>query len=301
MNVKRINKIENYLNHLKDDEKFYLGIKIDDSNRKLIEDLGFSKDIAVGESLLPPIKGPVTRFNAEGREIVRRDKPMETLYRQAWWSWEDWVGTKYSKIVDIPYKRYPRDFVSPPAVELVISENSKKDKVLLSPLLTKRSDSYPDIKHTANLFLELFGAFEFFAGNGDFIEIAKLTRLNWEVLPKGEMPWEKLKKDLDPLMQKTTKNKRHVIEFRFEDLNNRGADFVAIGRAGFSGYVIFGFKDLDLYILESMFYGNATYVLNKNWERISQLTKAEILNDSLHKERIIHREGWRLKIDDLFK
>ncbi len=73
-------------------------------------------------------------------------------------------------------------------------------------------------------------------------------------------------------------------------------EFVAIGRAGFSGYVVFGFPSKSLYILESTKTNNATYVLEDDWEYLSGLTKAEILNNRLHKERILHRENWFTEI-----
>jgi hypothetical protein len=76
---------------------------------------------------------------------------------------------------------------------------------------------------------------------------------------------------------------------------------VAIGQAGFSGYLIFGFTSRNLFICESVFYGNATYVFESDWEKLSKLSKAEILNQDLQKDRIIHREGWERKIATLFK
>ena len=58
------------------------------------------------------------------------------------------------------------------------------------------------------------------------------------------------------------------------------------------GYLIFGFLEENLYVLECTQTNNATYILENNWEHLSGLTKAEILENNLHKERIIHRENW---------
>ena len=41
----------------------------------------------------------------------------------------------------------------------------------------------------------------------------------------------------------------------------RKPDFVVYGRAGFKGYAVFGFTSKNLYVLESAFPNNATYVL----------------------------------------
>jgi hypothetical protein len=86
---------------------------------------------------------------------------------------------------------------------------------------------------------------------------------------------------------------------RFHRVNGYEPSFVAVGRAGFKGYVVFGFPDLNIYILESTQTNNATYVFEENWERLSQMTKAEILNNELHKDRIIHRQSWFRKLHKL--
>jgi len=84
-------------------------------------------------------------------------------------------------------------------------------------------------------------------------------------------------------------------------VNKYGPEFLAVGRAGFWGYVIFGFPDKDIYILESIYFGNATYVFADNWETLSTKTKAEILDAKLQKDRIIHKESWDRNIHALLK
>ena len=39
-----------------------------------------------------------------------------------------------------------------------------------------------------------------------------------------------------------------------------------------------------------------TYVFEDDWEQFSQLTKAEIIQNSLVKKRIEHRSGWEAEI-----
>ncbi len=80
-----------------------------------------------------------------------------------------------------------------------------------------------------------------------------------------------------------------MVENRLETINNYGPTFVAIGDGGFHGYVIFGFPEHGLFLLESSFEGNATYVFGERWEALSQLTKKEILAGNLQTARVIHR------------
>ena len=74
--------------------------------------------------------------------------------------------------------------------------------------------------------------------------------------------------------------------------------------ANFDGEIsnaVFGFTSKNLYILESALPNNATYVLQNNWETISQLSKAEILSQDLHSARIIHSENWQKNFERIME
>ena len=44
--------------------------------------------------------------------------------------------------------------------------------------------------------------------------------------------------------------------------------------------------------MESILTGNATYVFGNDWREVLSLTKAEVIHEDLHKDRIIHVKGW---------
>lgn len=46
---------------------------------------------------------------------------------------------------------------------------------------------------------------------------------------------------------------------------------------------------------------NATSILKDNWEEISKMTKAEILQNSFHERRIIHSNKWNQEIKKLME
>lgn len=147
--------------------------------------IGFS-NLGQYETVLPTIVSTATTFNAEGKEIKRKDLPMETHYRQAEWTWEQWCGRgmteTHSKIVDIPYKKYPRDFIDPPSIQLKIF-NGK----IISPVFSFPNNE-EEIKHVINIFLEVFGECGLLDDKlGEFIKIPTRS-LNWLILPKGPLP-----------------------------------------------------------------------------------------------------------------
>jgi hypothetical protein len=113
------------------------------------------------------------------------------------------------------------------------------------------------------------------------------------------MPWSQLSKEIKPIIEEAPKGNQPLIWARLKKINSYKPEFLAVGRAGFHGYTIFAFPKKKLYVLESIHYGNATYVFEKDWKRLSQMTKAEILNQNLQKVRIIHLANWAQKITRL--
>ena len=303
---KRIRNVNPYIRHISDGTKVIVGIPDLQRFSSILTRIGFSEPYQSGQSILPPSTfGPVNLYNAEGKNIVHKDQPMETAYREAEWHWQEWNGpydrVDQSKIVDVPYKRYPRTFIEPPSIEFMVSIGSTGQTFLVSPPIEKNEKNKEFLLHVINLYLEIFGECQFFTDGLETIMRTPIIRLNWEVLPKGEMPWEQFKKRIEPLIKHAPKGNQPILEYRLETINTFGPDFRAIGRGGFHGYIIHGFSGKNLFVLESIYYGNATYVFDEKWEDLSKRTKAEILSEKLQKERIIHSERWKNKVINLMK
>lgn len=296
---KKVVKVENYLTdfNVNDEIIIMLGNLQEHSNK--LSNIGFSEDLELGERILPAIVGSVSKFNAEGKYRIRKDKPKEiVVIYQREWHWKQWDGSEHSKIVDVERPRYPREFIPPPGVEFEIVENDEGEKLLVTDAVTYTPENLDLIKHTINLFLEIFGECEIV--NEEFEQpLGNVKILNWTILPKGKYPWEKLKESIAPVLEKAKKGKVPIIESRLEHIAKYGTEDVMVGNAGFRGYVIFGFPEKDIYIVESAYYGNATYVFDKDFEELSKLTKAEILNEELQLARIIHSNGWSVHVDGL--
>ena len=221
---------------------------------------------------------------------------METAYRQVEWTWEQWSGRydteTMSKIVDVPYKRYPRTLLPPPSIELSIVKNNKGEKFLVAPKQELDFDDTDALLHCINIFLEIFNQCQILSEHLEGYSIKNVKQLNWQVLPHGKYPWKKIQGQLKPIIEREKEQKQIVMQHRLELITGYDPEFVAIGKAGFSGYLIFGFPRKNLYVLESLYYGNATYVFEENWAILSKLTKAEILTGNFQKDRIIHRVKW---------
>lgn len=301
----RIRSLKSNVGFIKEGTKVMLGVEGISRFEDILQKVGFSHNWKVGNSVLPAsIFGPVSEFNAHGKHKRHKDRPMETAYRTIEWRWEEWNGPydtiPRSRLVDVPYKRYPRTFIEPPSIELAIFKTAKGASVLVGPVMEYRNDS-PIFLHTVNLFLEIFGECQFFTESISEIIRAPVRKLNWRVLPKGCRPWSKLKGELNAVLKAVPRGNKPVVEHRIEAINKYKPDFVAVGRAGFWGYVILGFEKKNLFILESPFYGNAVYIFGEDWKELSKKTKAEILREHSQIDRIIHREGWERKLKILLK
>lgn len=246
--------------------------------------------------LIPRGIGPISVFNSEGRDIPLKHLPMETYYRDAYI--KDWHGDYL--YVDIPGERYQRKHIDAPLQEISLIMIGDKNYAL-SDLLPNTQEGKELIKHVVNLFLEIFGVCEILDKNKcPEVAIAKLKRVNWQIIPEGEIVWERVNQIAGDI-QDPKENVGLLQKYRFKTIIQYKPDLVYYGNGGFHGYLVFVFKKKELVIMENMIYGNATYVFRDNWEELSKLSKAEIIKQNLQEKRLVHRESWPYQIAKLFR
>lgn len=258
---------------------------------KALDALGFDSAPTEGESLIPYPVGPVSAFNANGREIIRRDLPKVSQSRMVWSTWNDWHGNPHSGMQIRSQQVYQKELVPPPE-EYITVMRGESGPVLASRALSKTVDDEEKMIHVINLFLEIFGNLEITSVDLKSAQSLVVKRLNWRILPPGEFPFERAKKELAEYLDRVEENVRPVVQSRIRSVTQYKPDFVAVGVGGFREYVVFGFQSKGIYVLESPTLGNATYVFKNNWAEVSALSKKEILNGALHEARLIHNNRW---------
>jgi len=275
-------------------------------DKERLKKIGFTEKLELGETLLPAKIGPVTRFNSEGKEVIDKTKGKETRYREIEWCWNQWAGRgETERVCDnrlVRYERWHRDFIEPPSIEITISKKEAGKIYITTPKIFLSDENHTKVINQINLLLEIFGSCHILSQNL-IPAIVPTVKLNWQILPPGRRPWAEQKKLLKPLLDLIKDSRQKpVVDQRLESVNSLGPDFTATGTLGFRGYVVFGFPKKNVYILESALYGNAIYVFNQNWENLTKMTKAEIINGSLQIERITHngeRANWVAKLEGL--
>lgn len=281
---------QNLLNH-----SVIVGIRLDQIYEGQIQRAGFQAQLEIGQSILPRISGPVSRFNSQGKEIPLRDQPMETLYRDMEFTRSEWHGPDRVEVTDcvwIPYKRYPRQKIPAPEIHFNVIQSSDGTRMIVGEYCDCVPTNFAKIKHTVNLFLEIFGACFILEKDENPLIMPKMKKLYWDVLPPGVYPWDRIRGKIAESLERQAPKALAAALNRFEAINSLKPDFTAVGNGGYRGYVVFGFTDNKLYVLDSQKPNNAIYVFGEDWQPLSQLTKAEILEGNLHIHRIIHTQRW---------
>lgn len=293
---RRIRTLERHLSEEYQGQELRVGVVGLEQHRARLQRAGFSPALTVGERVLPVHVGPVSRFNAEGKFVVRRDLKKEEATRMIEWHWQEFRGrddrVEKSDFKYITYMRYPRDQIPPPSVELAILQSVPGEGSVVTDPIVYDDEHRELLIHAINLCLEHFGECRVFTRELVPVFKGKIRRLNWSVLPPGNLPWEQFREQIQPIVNAAKKGNRGVIIRRLETINAYEPQFRAVGNGGFTGYIVMGFPKLNLYVCESIRYGNATYVFEEDWERLSQMSKAQILDENLQKARIVHTQGW---------
>lgn len=124
-------------------------------------------------------------------------------------------------------------------------------------------------------------------------------RLNWKLLPLGEMPFERIRDYLQGI------SKLGSDEFDYEKIGkivSLEADKVYCGVEEFEGYLVFYFDQIKIAVFDCPKKGNAIYIFGEDWKTLSRLTKSNLLNYYPTKtKRIIHRGNWFDKLKSLLE
>ena len=279
-------------------------VRVDDAGRfdDKLRAFGFNETDENGTSILPCVVNRYAKKNAEPFFTIDKSLPLEDYTQTVYWTRYEWAGKgQLNPVTDFSYItrwRYHRDYFAPYSVYFTLVTDGNKSCIVSDAILFSE-ENQDKLLNTINMLLSLFGecAVDFTQQESK----AKRVVVNWDILPKGEYPWSIVKETLGNLAKEHTKTRAKMMLRNCEAICAKKPDFVAYGRSGFKGYAVFGFTSRNLYILESVLPNNATYVLENDWETISQLSKAEILSQDLHKARIVHSKNWQKHFDEMME
>jgi hypothetical protein len=124
-----------------------------------------------------------------------------------------------------------------------------------------------------------------------FGTVVPMKHLPWRVLPPGELSVTTLHQHYHRLQQQNP----HV-RYERERITNAFSlhpDQCYVGRDEFEGYMVLTFAHTPKALLECPEFGNAIYIINSDWKRLSSKTKQELLaNHSGEITKMVHKGDW---------
>lgn len=251
-------------------------------------------------SIIPPESvGKFSNKNVNGLEIVRRDLPMTTMTA----SWEapdygDW--SRGSHEISMDRDVYQRDFISPRLLEIrieLIAEELKQERLFVFKFTVNEvlDSSSRSLKATLlddlNLLQENVGVVDIFQSDATLDDYLKTIYVHWEILPPGERD-ETINRIFSGFRTDSEEVRQKLIS-RYDLLSKLNPIAFISGTSGFRRY--FGAKFADnLVVFENLEYGNAVYVMFEGWEKLSKMSRIDLLSgDRKGFVRIVHRSGWQ--------
>jgi hypothetical protein len=265
----------------------------------------FSGDSLVvpSEPIIPPSSsGTWARRNREGWEIIRRDLPMvEKSFSFETPNWGDWYYGSHT--VDWSREVYQRDIVSPRIAGIrVVHEGTAPEEEsevfrfeLDDAFDPSDSDFARQVLLGVNVLQESVGCAGIFDAEMSPEEITKYRFVSWVIFPPGSSDADYARAFVK-LPRVSSATRRLILE-RKEFLEKLKPKQLVFGSA-FGSSTYFGalFKD-DLVIFENMESGNAIYIMFEDWEKLSKLSRTELLQNYTNYIRILHTEGWERRVE----
>ena len=251
--------------------------------------------------------GKYSNWNINGREIIKRDLPMVSkTYSWDAPDWGDWSNGTHE--VSMDRQVYQRDFMPPRLVELTIellAEEIKEEnlfvfKFSIRDVLDNSSKKFGDtLLLNLNILQENVGVVDVFPSNASLADYLKTIYVNWEILPPGEKDEtvNRIVSGVGPISEEIKKRLIARVDL-FSKLNPTA---YIRGTSGFRRY--FGAKfHNDLVAFENLDYGNAAYVMFEDWEKLSKMSRIDLLSgDRKGFIRVIHRHGWEKELKQIIK
>lgn len=246
-------------------------------------------------------QGKYSKINVLGEEIVRKDLPKEQHTRSM--DVPNWGGSyNGTHTIDMPYEKYPRDYISPKHASIKISLDAERStnstyvlKFEIDTILNKKDDNFKsDLLSLLNIMQENIGDCDVNNTNTSFSKYLSTIKLSWDLLPLGNR---------DEFIKRLTKNNTikqkdiNVIKDRYDFFESLNPENLIYGTSGLQRY--FGaLINNNLVIFENVRYGNAIYIMFSDWKKLSKKSRTELISGRYGSdfERVIHTNDWKGKV-----
>ncbi|MDN5554257.1 hypothetical protein [Prevotella sp.] len=295
----RILNSSKYLSAFVDEkEAFYVGLLYEDYiNSPYLDKYGLPKDFVENASFTPKAKKAASKNNVNGKFVRKQPEEKVTNTKHIEYTTKDGTHVSYNRDFHI----YAKALLHKYNIQFTFKTNIHGIKIVVSSIpLVYINDIENNMKntHVINLFCEIFNDFEVFTSKLEpAIHFNK--RFDMELLPKGTLNEAENFEEVVRISSHYVKDNKEQKAFqkRLHLLKDYEPDIRGKGPNNFFGYIVFGFSNLDIILLETMYSNNATYVFKlSDYETNIIRDKQSVLREKLMIERFYHDANWEKRI-----
>lgn len=269
-------------------------------------------EIRDGELVLPdpfvpdPRTGIFSSINVHGKEVKRKDLPkvIKTFSFYAP-NWGDYSNGEH--LVSHDREVYRVDFIPPKEVELSISSVGMRGqdyllKFAIEESLNKHSPDFQgELLYNLNVLQENVGSIDVFESEATLADYQASIKLDWEILPVGTLPASEVASQILRRAKAPTREQVETVVARLEVFRRFSPTNYIAGTSGFTRYFGAMYGD-DFVVFENIRYGNALYVMFKDWRELSKKSRIDLLKGEMDGfERIPHNEGWERRLEAMIE
>lgn len=291
-----LNSNKHLISYLKENEEFHVGLLYEDFLKSQeLSKYGFPKVFTDNNIIVPAPKGSATKANVNGKFVRKQPEEKETKKVHIKYKRKDGTHVEF----DRNYHVYVKELLHKFNIAIEFKTNEHGQKVVVSNKLIYNDEPTNIYKNTQviNMYCEIFGDFEIFSTKLEpAIHFNK--RFELELLPKGTFTEKSLEEILEISKHYSKNDKEHgAFQKRLHTLKEYEPDIRGKGPSGFWGYIVFGFTDLNIVILETMYSDNATYVFKMDdYEKNVIQDKQQAIKNKQLIRRFYHYDNWENQI-----
>lgn len=294
----RIQNANRYLPFfLYENESFHIGLLFEDFIKcSALKKYNLPSDFVSNINIIPTANGVATRNNVNGKYVRKYPEEKTTKRVHIKYTRKDGTRVEFNRDFNVYVKTLQHKYNAP----LYYKINKHGQKVVVSEKLVY-DDSPENIQkntHIMNIFCEIFNDFEVFN-----LELEPALHFNKrfeeDILPQGILKDDNIFNELTEFAGRYTKNndEKKAFQRRLHILKEYEPDIRGKGPSNFFGYIVFGFTDLDIVVLETMYSDNATYIFSaRDYEKNALKDKQTVLSNKIMLKRLYHNDNWEQQI-----
>lgn len=237
--------------------------------------------------------GRFSKYNIQGRVIVRKDLPKITKFLE--YKLQDWGGNWHYGTY--PKRVYQREYWEPKFLKLefkLVRQVGKDYFVKISiGVLDRNEENFEfELLYRCNILQECINNCDIFEAECTQEDYIKTAFVDWEIFPPGELSNERIYQSIPDNINKPTQEEFNE---RMDVIKKANPIEFIQGKGQFKSYFGARFSNGKV-AFENVYWGNALYVILENWEEISKQPRCELMKSDPTKRkfaRIIHNNKWK--------